>query len=264
MMSLPAGGFVPKASPLRRLDARAKLLCLILLLAVSVGAASPSGYALALAAAGCAAALSELPLRLTLAPLRGLWSFFLVIFLMNALFFDGPQPLWSWWIFRLTETGIRQGLQVTARTALVVVFAGLLTLTTPPMEITAAIEALLRPLKLLSVPTGDAAMILGTAIRFVPVLSEEAGMIRMAQTARGARFESRKLSEKAESFLPLVVPIFISAFRRADELSLAMEARGYRGAGGRTPKKSEPLRARDCAAPAVCAAACAVQFLLLR
>ena len=110
-----------------------------------------------------------------------------------------------------------------------------LTITTEPMEITHGLEELLSPLSKVGVPTEEIAMILGVAMQFIPVLGEEAETIRMAQTARGARFESKKLTERAASFLPLVIPVFLAAFRRADEL--AMEARGYRGPGRRTKKK---------------------------
>lgn len=106
-------------------------------------------------------------------------------------------------------------------------------------------------------------MILSVALQFIPILMEEAELIKMAQTARGARFESRKLSERAASFLPLVVPIFISAFRRAEELSLAMEARGYRNAKNRTKREKEPLAASDYSALTVCAFICLLQFFLL-
>ena len=107
-------------------------------------------------------------------------------------------------------------------------------------------------------------MIISVAIQFIPTLMEEADTIKKAQTARGARFESKRLMEKAASILPLIVPIFLSAFRRADELSQAMEARGYRGARSRTKKKREPLRVQDYMALALCFAVCAFQFLIFR
>ena len=112
------------------------------------------------------------------------------------------------------------------------------TVTTEPMEITHGLEELLSPLSKIGVPTEEIAMILGVAMQFIPVLGEEAETIRMAQTARGARFESKKLTERAASFLPLVIPVFLAAFRRADELACAMEARGYRGPGRRSTTHS--------------------------
>ena len=122
-------------------------------------------------------------------------------------------------------------------------FCMVLTVTTEPMEITHGLEELLSPLSKVGVPTEEIAMILGVAMQFIPVLGEEAETIRMAQTARGARFESKKLTERAASFLPLVIPVFLAAFRRADELACAMEARGYRGPGRRN--KEEKITAKS-------------------
>ncbi len=134
--------------------------------------------------------------------------------------------------------GIRQGAMVVVHLVLILVFCMVLTITTEPMEITHGLEELLSPLSKVGVPTEEIAMILGVAMQFIPVLGEEAERSRMAQTARGARFESKKLTDRAASFLPLVIPVFLAAFRRADELACAMEARGYRGPGRRTKKKN--------------------------
>jgi energy-coupling factor transport system permease protein len=125
------------------------------------------------------------------------------------------------------------------------VLGSVLTLTTAPIDMTNALSSLLKPLKILRVPVEDVAMIISVAISFIPTLLEETDMIKKAQTARGARFESKKLIERALSYLPLLVPIFLAAFRRADELSMAMEARGYRNARSRTKKAREPFRIRD-------------------
>lgn len=155
----------------------------------------------------------------------------------ECVFYSGEHCIWSWWIFRLSREGIRQGAMVVVHLVLILVFCMVLTITTEPMEITHGLEELLSPLSKVGVPTEEIAMILGVAMQFIPVLGEEAETIRMAQTARGARFESKKLTERAASFLPLVIPVFLAAFRRADELACAMEARGYRGPGRRTKKK---------------------------
>jgi len=139
-----------------------------------------------------------------------------------------------------------------------------LTLTTSPTQVTSALESLIKPLKLIGIPTEDIAMIISVSIQFIPTLMEESETIKMAQITRGARFESKKLSERARSYIPLIIPIFISAFRRADELSLAMEARGYRNAKNRTKKKKKPIEGQDYIALTICASICIVQFILLR
>ena len=123
-------------------------------------------------------------------------------------------------------------------------------------------ESLLYPLKLIGVPVRDVAMILGVAIQFIPTFSEEAEAIRKAQTARGARFESRKLSEKAKSVVPLVVPVFLAAFRRADELAMAMEARGYRRTKGKISKRRRHLSRRDGIGLLLCSLFGAAEIML--
>src|SRR5690606_9712290 len=135
-----------------------------------------------------------------------------------------------WGIVQLSRGGMEQGFRVVGNVVLILVLGNLLTMTTLPTQVTAALASLIKPLKFIGVPTEEVAMILSIAIQFIPTLMEETELIKMAQIARGARFESRKLPERAASFIPLVVPVFISAFRRAEELALAMEARGYRNA----------------------------------
>ncbi len=262
MKKLPVGQYIAGRSLLHRLDTRVKIICLFILLAIVIVSSSVYNYVLALSVIFVIILLSELPLRYVFGTLGRLWLFFITIFLMNALFFDTENALYSWWIFHPSIGGIKQGFSVVVHVVLILILSNALTLTSSPTEITTALESLIKPLKLLCVPTEDVAMIVGVAIQFIPTLTQEAGAIKMAQTARGARFESRKLRERALSVVPLVVPIFLSTFRRADELSLAMEARGYRNAKSRTRRKKEPLVFRDYMALCTCAALCLVQFLL--
>ena len=264
MKTLPAGQYIPGHSFLHQLDARTKILCLFLLIATVIGALSLWSYALVLAVIALLILVSRLPVRPAVAPVRGIYRFLLIVFLMNALFFGGEEVLASWGIFQLSREGIRQGFRVVGNVLLILILGNLLTMTTLPTQVTTALESLIKPLKFIGVPTEDVAIIISIAIQFIPTLVEETELIKMAQIARGARFESKKLLERAVSFIPLVVPVFISAFRRADELALAMEARGYRNAKNRTRRKKEPLAPHDYCALAVCAFICLVQFLLLR
>ena len=167
--------------------------------------------------------------------------FFAVIFLMNLCFYGPEDPWFSWWIFRPSMEGLLQGVHVVARVFLLLVLSNLLTICTAPLAMTEAIERMLSPLRYIGIPSDLIAMILSVAIQFIPTLLEETDNIRKAQTARGARFDSPKLLEKGKAVLPLVVPIFLAAFKRADELSLAMEARGYRTDVKRGRKKYPPL-----------------------
>jgi energy-coupling factor transport system permease protein len=218
-----------------------------------------ASLALLLAVTAAVVAVCGLPLRTALASVARMGWFFLLIFVMNALFFATDDAIWHWWILTLSVPGIVQGAQVTVR---LLVMSNVLTCTTPPLEITGAIQTLLSPLRLVRLPVEDIAMILSVAVQFIPTLLEETDTIRKAQIARGARFESRRLHERAQAMLPLIVPIFLSAFKRADELAMAMEARGYRGARGRTRKKSVPLPLSGWGALALCALVCAAEILL--
>jgi len=250
-------------SAIHRLDAGVKVAGLLLLTASVIAAATAGGYALLLIVLALILHLSRLPLGTALASVGRLRRLFIVIFLMNALFFSSGRPLWSWGIISLTPEGMRQGTKVVFNVAYIMVLANVLIAATTPIDLTAGLVRLLKPLAFLRVPVDDAAMIIGIAIRFIPTLLEEAGMIKKAQTARGARFESRKFRARAASFWPLLIPVFLSAFRRADELALAMESRGYRNARDRTRKAAKPLKGPDFAALGLSFLICFFQFYLL-
>ena len=256
------GQYVQKDSVLHKMDARAKLLCFILLLVVMLKAKTVFSYGLAAVTLVAVCALSKLSFSALTSTLSRMTTFLIVIFLMNALFFSTQEAIWKWGIFTLSREGIVQGLHVVAHVVQVLVLSNLLTCTTTPIELTTALEVLLKPLKVFRIPVEMIALVLSVALSFIPTLLQEADTIRKAQIARGARFESRNLIEKARSFLPLILPIFLCAFRRADELSLAMEARGYRGAAKRTKKAKIPLKKSDLLTLGICSCICAVQFFL--
>jgi energy-coupling factor transport system permease protein len=256
---MPPGQYVHGDSILYRFNAWAKIICLFILLAAIITTKSLWGYVLIICATAGIVFASRLPLDMALGSLRRLWLFFIIIFLMNALFFGGEDTLWSWWIFGLSLAGAKQGANVAMRVALLIVLSNVLTCTTAPMDMTNALKSLMKPLKFIGFPVEDVAMIISVAIQFIPTLIEETDMIQKAQIARGARFESKKLTEKAASVFPLIIPTFLSAFRRADELSVAMEARGYRDAKRRTKKEKEPLKAADIIAIITCAVICMLQ-----
>lgn len=244
------------------MDAFVKLLCIFVLLAAVIACRRASDYVLLLLVTGAAIRLSGIGFSRALGGIRRLWLFFLVIFVMNAFFSESGEVLWSWRVLRLSAAGMRNGFEVIAHVAFAMVLGNLLISTASPLEITGAIETLLCPLQYVGVPIRDVAMILGVAIQFIPLFLEETEMIRKAQTARGAQFESRKLTEKAKSVLPLVIPIFLSAFRRADELSVAMEARGYHRTGKKRNKQKRNIRPGDLAALACCCLLCLVLYIV--
>lgn len=191
------------------------------------------GYALLLAVTAAVVAVCGLPLRTALASVARMGWFFLLIFVMNALFFATDDAIWHWWILTLSVPGIVQGAQVTVRLALILVMSNVLTCTTPPLEITGAIQTLLSPLRLVRLPVEDIAMILSVAVQFIPTLLEETDTIRKAQIARGARFESRHLHERAQAH---------AAADRADlpqRLQACRRARHGHG-GARLPRRARP------------------------
>lgn len=262
MSFLPTGSYREGDSVLHKMDAFCKLLCTLLFLAGVILSDSFPGYGLAVGCLLAVTLLSRLGPGASLRGVKRMWLFFCLILLMNTAFFETEQIRWGWWIFRFSADGLVQGLQVVLRVVMAMVLGNLLMSTTSPLELAGAIESLLSPLKFIGVPVRDVAMILGVAIQFIPTFSEEAEAIRKAQTARGARFESRKLSEKAKSVVPLVVPVFLAAFRRADELAMAMEARGYRRTKGKIRKRRRHLSLRDGIGLLLCGLFCAAEVML--
>jgi len=263
MKGIAAGQFIPGNSIVHRIDARIKIVCLIFLLVAIISTTSIYGYVIVLTVLAVIVKLSQLPLMTAISTVRRLWLFFIVIFFMNAFFYSADEPIFSWWLITFSHGGIMQGLRVVLNVAFIMVLGTVLTSTTAPIDMTHALEWLLKPLKLLRVPVEDVAMIINVAIQFIPTLIDESDMIKKAQTARGARFESKKLHEKALSFLPLLIPIFLASFRRADELSVAMEARGYRNAKNRTKKARTPFRAPDFTALASVISISTIQIFII-
>ena len=161
------------------------------------------------------------------------------------LFFTSGENLFSFGIIHISKEGIKGAILIVIRLTLLIVSASIMTLTTTPNRLTDGLEKMFRPLKIFKVPVYEVAMMMSIALRFIPILSEETDKIIKAQTARGALFESKKLLDRVKSLIPLIVPLFVSSFRRAADLAMAMEARGYHGGDGRT--KLHPLKyeARD-------------------
>ena len=190
---------------------------------------------------------------------------FILIFtaLLNVFYTPG-RILWQWWIFRVTIEGIFTAFFMALRISLLIMGTFLMTYTTSPIMLTDGMESLLNPLKKLHVPVHELAMMMSIALRFIPTLIEETDKIMSAQKARGADFETGSLLQRAKAMVPLLVPLFISAFRRADELAVAMECRCYHGGGGRTRMRVLKLRGADIAALTGAAALCVLIVVLGR
>jgi energy-coupling factor transport system permease protein len=195
--------------------------------------------------------LSGVPVRYMLRGLKPLLFIILLTFFINIFFTSGENIIFKFWFLTLTQEGLLQGIFMGLRLIFLVAGTSLLTLTTSPIALTDGIEHLLKPLKVIRFPVHELAMMMTIALRFIPTLLEETDKIMKAQMARGADFESGNLFQRAKALVPLLVPLFISAFRRADELAMAMESRCYRGGENRTRMKTLKTAARDYAALAV-------------
>lgn len=256
------GQYLPGNSPMHRMDARVKLLSFLLLTVAIVLCDNVPTYALCTAACAAAGILTKLPPKVLFESVLRIGWFFLLIFVLNALFFDTKDAFWRWGPVCLSLGGIYQGINVVLRIVLILTLSTGLTRTTPPMALISAIECLLSPLRFLGIRVENVAVILSAAIQFIPTISEEVETIRKAQIARGARFESKKLTQRAAAMLPLLVPVFLSSFQRADELATAMEARGYRGAKHRTKRARLPIPLSGWLTVTVCSLTLALTVFL--
>lgn len=233
MENLIIGQFFPGDSILHRLDPRIKITGVMLFIIALFVINNTPGYLMAIGYITVVAGLSKIPAGYLARGIKPLWWIVLFILGIHSFFTPGAV-VWQWKFFTLTLEGITMGVSMTLRLVLLIFMSSLLTLTTSPINLTDGIERLLSPLQPLGVPAHEIALMMTIALRFIPTLLEEAGKIIKAQTARGADFSVGNNIVKAANILPIMVPLFISAFRRAEELALAMESRCYRGGQGRT------------------------------
>lgn len=244
LSDMALGQYYPCDSLIHQLDPRSKLLivfALILGLFFVNELLGLAGFAVLIVAM---ALLARIPFGYLLRSLRPLLVVIILTFALNALFTPG-ESLFKAGFINVTREGVQRGTFMTVRLALLITASSLLTLTTSPMALTDGIERVLSPFRRVGIPAHEFAMMMTIALRFIPTLMEEADRIMKAQMARGADFESGSLVRRAKSFIPLLVPLFVSAFRRADELATAMEARCYRGGEGRTRLKVLRIQAKD-------------------
>lgn len=244
LKDITIGQFIPGNSYVHRLDPRTKITVTFVWMVALFLVTHFIGYLLFTALIAAAVLLSGISPRYLFKGLKPL--IFIIILTVGLNMFMTPgTPIWHWGFLTLTREGVRQGLFMAFRLILLVVIASLLTLTTSPIALTDGIERLLNPFRKIGVPAHELAMMMTIALRFIPTLLEETEKIMKAQMARGADFESGNLWQRAKSLVPLLVPLFISAFRRADDLALAMEARCYRGGENRTRMKVLKFTAED-------------------
>ena len=242
------GQYFPGESAVHRLDPRTKLVLTLFYIVALFLAKGYYSYALMVAVLVTGILLSKINIKTVLRSIRPLVIIILFTFILNMLFAGGTHPIVSFWIFNITLEGIKLAVTMIIRLIMLIVGTFLLTYTTSPIALTDGIESLMNPLKKIKVPVHELAMMMSIALRFIPTLIEETDKIISAQKARGADFESGNLIRRAKAMLPILVPLFISAFRRADELAVAMESRCYHGGEGRTRMKRLKMERRDIAA----------------
>ena len=205
--------------------------------------------------------VAKIPLKVLLRTVRTIVFLVLVTSIIN-LFFTTGEVLWVHWKFiKIYKEGVEHAIKLALRLILLMLFPSLLTLTTTPMELTDALESLMKPLKLIKVPVHAIALIMSIALRMIPILMEETNKIMLAQKARGADFDTGGALKKAKAMVPVLVPLFVGAFRRADELALAMDARCYSSVAKRTKYKVMRLTAKDFVAGFICLAVFSLVFL---
>jgi len=225
---IPTGSFVHGASP------KLKIISLFLITISIFLIKNPYLYFYYIAISWIILRLSRLSADFILRGLRPLILLFLITFVINILFAEGSTVLWHWGIITITREGLIQGFNFFMRITLLVVFSTLLTLTTSPIELSDGIEECLHPLKYVKFPVHEFSLMMTIALRFIPTLVTEIDKIRRAQEARGANFSEGGPMRRAMNFIPILIPLFIISFKRADELAIAMESRCYRGGVGRT------------------------------
>ena len=256
LKNVTLGQYFPGESLIHRLDPRTKLLATVALIAIVFVVQGFSGFALIAAFVLACAASTGIHLKFLFKGLKPLLFIILFTFILNLFFQSSGNVLVQIGPVKITDTGLRMASFMAVRLILLVVCSQLLTLTTSPIALTDGLETLFRPLQVIHFPAHEIAMMMSIALRFIPTLMDEADKIMKAQKARGANFETGSLIQRAKAMIPLLVPLFVGAFRRAEELALAMDARCYRGGAGRTRMKQLKFKGIDALA------ACAIALLL--
>jgi len=245
LKDITLGQFFPGNSVIHKLDPRTKLVMLVLYIVALFLASGWVGYGLCFVFLGVCIAVSRVPIKFFVRGLKPLLIVLIFTALLNLLFTPGEQVLLSFWSISITVEGIIRAVFMLLRILLLISATFLLTYTTSPISLTDGLEALLNPLRWIKVPVHELSMMMCIALRFIPTLIEETDKIMSAQKARGADFESGNLMSRVKALIPILVPLFVSAFRRADELATAMECRCYHGGDGRTKMKLLRYQRRD-------------------
>ncbi len=259
LKDITLGQYFPGNTPAHRLDPRSKIILLILFIVALFMAKGWIGYGLMLLATLCCMAVSRISPKNIFKGLKPMIVIIIFTAALNLFYTEGTPVLPGW---PITWEGAARSVQMILRIVLLIAGTFLLTYTTSPIALTDGMERLLRPLKKIGLPVHEITMMMSMALRFIPTLIEETDKIMSAQKARGADFENGNLLQRAKALLPILVPLFVSSFRRADELAVAMESRCYHGGGGRTRMKQLRFAPRDLWALLLGAALLAAMIVL--
>ena len=261
LKDITLGQYFPGTTPVHRLDPRTKIVLVIVYIVALFLATGWASYAAMFGFLAAVVWISKIPVRVLV---RGMKPMVLIIALTAVLnlFYGQGEPLVQFLIFKITKSGIRNAIFMALRIMMLISGTFMLTYTTSPIALTDGLENLLNPLKKLHVPVHELAMMMCIALRFIPTLIEETDKIMSAQKARGADFETGSLMARAKAMVPILVPLFVSAFRRADELATAMECRCYHGGEGRTRLNQLKYTGLDAAAYAIGVALLSVMFVM--
>ena len=244
LSDITIGQFFPGKSVVHRMDPRMKLILIVAFIVVLFVVRNAFSFLLLTLCLGIIFAIAKIPGKAIWRGAKPILPLILFTAILNIFFVDG-NTLVSFWIFRITDAGLKTAALMAIRIVLLIVGSSLLTYTTSPIALTDAIERLFKPLKVIHFPVHEMAMMMTIALRFIPTLLEETDKIMSAQKARGADLETGGILKRAKALIPILIPLFVSAFRRAEELALAMECRCYRGGEGRTRMKQLHLSTLD-------------------
>ena len=237
LKDITLGQYFPGQSIIHRLDPRTKLIMLVVYIVALFLAESWVSYGLMFLFLVTVIWLSTIPLKSILRGMKPLVMILIFTGVLNLFFTQEGEVIFQFWILTMTTGGLSRAVMMMSRILMLITGTFLLTYTTSPIALTDGLESLMKPLKKVGVPVHELSMMMCIALRFIPTLIEETDKIMCAQKARGADFETGSLMDRAKALIPILVPLFISAFRRADELATAMECRCYQGGEGRTKMK---------------------------
>ena len=245
------GQYYPSNSKLHRLDPRVKIMCTLIYLISLFLFQNIGGYVIATVFLFMVIHISKVPFKFIVKGLKAVVMLLMITVLFNLFLTKTGTVIFSAWIFKVTDEGLRIAVFMAIRLIYLILGSSLMTFTTTPNALTDGIEKLLWPFQKIKLPVHEIAMMMSIALRFIPILLEETDKIMKAQLARGADLESGNIIQKAKAMIPILVPLFVSAFRRANDLAMAMEARCYRGGEGRTKMKPLVYERKDYVAYAI-------------